>query len=85
MKIHLHIDRLILDGVPAEEPQVLRRAFEAELTRRLGDDGLARRFQARAAVPRVPGGNMRVTHRADAAQLGRQIARAVHHGIGGNR
>jgi hypothetical protein len=85
MKIHLHIDRLVLDGIPAGQPQVLQRTFEAELARKLGEDGLARQLHGPATVPRISGGNVRIAGKADSAQLGRQIAGAVHHGIGAKR
>lgn len=85
MKIHLHIERVQLDGVPAERPDLVRDALQTELARRLVESGLAPELHARTMVPRVSGGTMRVERMAHSAQIGRQIAAAVHRGIGGSR
>ncbi|HUH61504.1 MAG TPA: hypothetical protein VLZ50_00850 [Terracidiphilus sp.] len=82
MRIHLHIDRLRLDGVPVEQPHALRAALEAELKRKLAEGGLAAEFRAGTAVPRASGGAIGIERKSGAAQLGRQIAGAVYHGIG---
>lgn len=85
MKIHLHIERVQLDGVPAEQPDVVRGALQAELVRRLVESGIAPELRSRSMVPRVSGGTMRVGREAHSAQIGRQIAAAVHRGIGGSQ
>jgi hypothetical protein len=53
MKIHVTIDRLILEGltVPHGERQALQEAVAAELGRLLGEQGLAAGGLARGAVP----------------------------------
>jgi hypothetical protein len=88
MKITVHIERLVLDGLtvtPAERP-AMRVAVEKELTRLLARDGLSHQLRSAGALPRVTGGNLRLSQGNKPAQLGRQVARAVHSGIGnGNR
>ncbi len=83
MNIELHIERLILDGLPIERSQGphLQAAVEAELTRLLAS-GLSPELIAGGAVPSVPAGNISLAGQSSPAQLGRQIARAVHRGIG---
>ena len=84
MNINLHIERLVLDGVPVArggEPLV-RAAVEAELARLLAADGLAPSLLAGAALPHLRGGELQLAGASDSNQLGRQIARAVYGGIG---
>jgi len=85
MKIHLHIDRVLLDGIAVEQPHVLRSALEVELAGRLAEGGLAAEFRARTALPRAAGGAISVERKAGAAQLGRQIAGSVYRGIGNSQ
>lgn len=85
MRIRLHIERLVLDGVPAGQPQVLRRAIESELAHKLGETGLAQQFRAPVAIPRISGGHIQIGGNADTSRLGRQIADGVCRGIGGTR
>jgi hypothetical protein len=84
MKINLHIERLILDGLPVtslQGPQV-RAAVEAELARLLAADGLSHELRGGVAVPRVRAGAIQIGKENQPARLGQSIARAVHEGIG---
>jgi hypothetical protein len=84
MKITLHIERLILDGLPVtslQGPQV-RAAVEKELARLLGAHGLSHELRGGIALPRVNAGAIQFGKETRAAGLGRGIARAVHEGIG---
>lgn len=85
MKIHLHIERLVLDGLPVEQPQVLRRALEADLAGRFMEGGLSAELRAQRSARSVTGGAVRVEQRPDSARLGAQIAGAVYHGIGAKK
>ena len=62
MNIRIHIERLILDGLPITHSQgpLVQAAVEAELTRLFTENGLAESFRAGGAVPSI---------RADAIQL----------------
>ena len=84
MKINLHIERLVLDGLPVDSTKGgrVRAAVEKELARLLAAGGLSQHLGAGAAVPRLRGGNIKVTKGVQAGGLGRSIARAVHEGIG---
>lgn len=84
MNINLHIERLILDGVPVAQSQrpLLQAAIEAELANLLAADGLAPGLRAGGAVPQVRGSSIQLPGQASPSDLGRQIARAVYGGIG---
>lgn len=90
MNVHVHIERLVLDGLtlgPGDAGRV-RAAVEAELGRLLADGGVAPELRSGGALPGVttpsitlgppgaPGGP------AGALDSGREIARAVYRGIG---
>jgi len=84
MTINLHIDRLILDGLPMPHSQrpLLQAAVEAELTRLLTTDGLSPGLSAGGAIPHLPASSLQLPHDNSPAQLGRQIAQSVYGGIG---
>jgi len=84
MKINLHIERLVLEALPLERYQgaAVGAALEAELTRLLLADGLAAELRSGAAMPSVRAGAINITNDTNVTQLGSQIARAVHGGIG---
>lgn len=84
MNINLHIDRLVLDGiplVPGERP-LLQAAVEAELTRLLANGGLSDALQSGGALYSVQAGRIQLTNNGSPARLGEQIAGAVYGGIG---
>jgi hypothetical protein len=84
MKIALHIERLVLDGLPlgAAQGARLRRAVERELARLVASGGLPGVSQG-GAVARADAGAIRMRPRDDADALGRKIAQATYRGIGG--
>jgi hypothetical protein len=86
MNINIHIERLILDGLPITHSQrpLVQASVEAELARLLATDGLASRLQAGGALPNIPGGSIHLTSDGNPHKLGQQIAQAVYGGIGGN-
>jgi len=84
MKINLHIERLILEGLPLEKrqgPQV-QAAVERELTRLLTANGLAPELQSGGAVPRRPADGIQLANETHSTRLGQQIARSVYSGLG---
>lgn len=84
MNIHLHIERLILEDLPAGHAHGLhlRVAIEKELARLLATGGLRRELRDGAAVPSLRAGELQVAHEMPAARMGQGIARAIHEGIG---
>jgi hypothetical protein len=84
MNVTLHIEKLILDGLDVRpgDRQHLQAAVEAELTRLLGEGGIAAGLAEGGAVPAVRGGSIQTGGGGGAAGLGSQIAQAVYGGIG---
>jgi hypothetical protein len=84
MKINVHIERLILEGLPVSRhdgPRV-RAAVTAELERLIAARGISEELQRGGAVPAVRAGTLRSETRTTSSQLGTQIARAVYGGLG---
>lgn len=84
MKINLHIDRLVLDGLPIDHHHgpLVKAAVEAELSRLLTANGLANSLLTGGATPSVPAPGIEVSSDRNPAQLGQQIGRAIYGGIG---
>ena len=84
MNINIHIERLILDGLPITHSQrpVVQASVEAELARLLAADGLTSALQTGGAVPYMPGGSIQLARDGNPNTLGQQIAQAVYGGIG---
>ena len=83
MKISVHVERLVLEGLPVSvsERPLLQAAIEAELTRLLRNGGLADEFRAGSALTQVPAGAVRVGTESSPTELGTDIAHAVHRGL----
>jgi hypothetical protein len=83
MKINLHIERLVLDGIELEPHQRagLKAAVEAELAGLLQQNGIASGLQDGASLQAVRAGSISVGEQNEPAQLGRQIGQAIYGGI----
>jgi hypothetical protein len=77
MNVHLHIDRLILEGLPAEAShgELIRAAVEAELARLLASGRLN---LSSGAFARVPAPVVQVTSQSSSTELGQQVGRALY-------
>ncbi len=84
MNINVHIERLILDGLPvtARQGASVQAAVEAELTRLLAEGGLAADVQPGGALRSVLADDIRVTMGNHPTLLGQLIAQSVYSGIG---
>ncbi len=84
MNINLHIERLILDGLPleAKHRSTLQTEIETELARLLTKNTLAANRQTGGAVPSVHADDIQLTTQSNPAQLARQIAGSIYGGIG---
>jgi hypothetical protein len=82
--IRVHIERLVLENVPvgAGQHPVLQSAVERELGRLIAERGIGRELRGGGAIPSVRGGSAQFTSDKGARQMGTQIARAIHGGIG---
>lgn len=83
MNIHLHIERLVLDGVPVppEQRPHLQAAIESELSRLLSDGSINAELQAGASLHSIRAEQIRLSSDSPPAEIGRQIAGAVYGGI----
>jgi hypothetical protein len=87
VRISLHIESLVLDGVPLARGQqpCLQAAVIEALTRRLGDGAFAAQLAVGGGRDVVQAAPIRVGARPDARVLGTQIAASIHAGLGGER
>ncbi|MDT4331506.1 hypothetical protein ACQE3E_13815 [Methylomonas sp. MED-D] len=83
MNIHLHIERLVLDGVDlaGHSRGELQAGMTAELTRLLSEGGLATHLVGGGALPRLSTNAVQLTGN-NPTQIGQQIAQSVYRGIG---
>jgi hypothetical protein len=83
MSINLHIERLILEGLPASDTQrpLIGAAVETELVRLLATGGLGPSLQSSALWPSLPANAIQLIVN-EPAQVGQQIAQAIFKGIG---
>ena len=84
MNINLHIERLVLDGLPVSQRDrlQLQAAVEAELTRLLATGGLRSELLSGGAMRSLGAGEFQVSNNMSPRDLGNQIAHAVHSGVG---
>ena len=84
MKINLHIDCLVLDGVNLKPGQqhLVQANLETELSYLLTEQGVASGFVQNLAVPRVTTDGIQLSGDSNPAQLGQQIAQSVYRCIG---
>ncbi|MGL4611892.1 MAG: hypothetical protein ACRCYY_19810 [Trueperaceae bacterium] len=85
MNIELHIERLVLDGVPLSRVQAqhMQGMLEVELSRLLSEGGLAPQLLQGGAVPSLRGGE--IIGSESSRGLGQQVAQAVYGEVGGKR
>ncbi len=85
MNIHLHIDRLVLDGldIAPHQRHVLQAAVEAELSRLLGESGISTDFQRAGNPARILAPAFHMKSSPDAKVLGAQIGAGVYTAITG--
>jgi hypothetical protein len=83
MNIDLHIERLVLHGIdlPPDQHPLLQASLTAELTRLLGDGGLARHMADGVSRTRLSAGGIPLTEQSP-QQLGERIAQSIYGGLG---
>jgi len=84
MNINLHIERLILDGLPIDHGQdsIVKAAVETELACLLDENGVNPYFQSGGAFPNMPARTMHVGKEIHPNRLGKKIASSVYRSIG---
>lgn len=83
VNINLHIERLVLDGVPVGPGQAARvqAVVEAELARLLAADGLGPSLTSGGAMPYAQGDAIQLANDSNPTYLGTQIAQAAYGGL----
>ena len=83
MKINLHIERLVLDGMQIEpgHQEFLQATLQSELLNLIRDRGLGADVLAGGARPSVAASAIQLDSGYSSAQLGRQIAQSVYGGL----
>lgn len=84
MNVRLHVERLVLDGLPLAPGQapLVQAAVEAELARLFAAGGPAPGLASLGAVPALGAGGITLGEGAAPAEIGAQIAQAVYGGLG---
>lgn len=87
MNIRLHIERLVLEGLPVPPHQgaVVQAAMEMELGRLLSAGRLSPQVAAGTSFPVLQGGMIQMASLASPVGVGAQIAGAVYSGIGARK
>jgi len=82
--VELHIERLILDGVPigSGDAAIVQSVVEAELARLISAEGLSSSVLSGGAHSVLRGSTVRASAATGPREWGTQIARAVHSGLG---
>ncbi len=83
--IELHIDELILRGVPYAQRRRVVAAIEVELMRLLGEQGLPETLTHGGALPQIKLDEIGMTNEAKPQAIGTQIARQVYDNLTGNQ
>jgi len=83
MKIHVHIDRLILDGLPivGHSGPMIQDAVQAELIRLFAEGSVSTSLLAGGAIPSLRTATIQITPHSKPNALGHNIASAVHGGL----
>jgi hypothetical protein len=86
MNINLHIERLVLEGLPVAPSQsaLVQSLVERELARLLAQKGVSEQLQSGTSLQSVRAGDIQFGQGAGVQIIGRQIARAVHSHIRGS-
>jgi hypothetical protein len=87
MNVKVHIERLVLEGLPVgpQDGARVRAAVTAELEHLIGTQGVSTHLRSGGAVPELRAASMHLGERTTPRRLGRQIARAIYGGLGNPR
>jgi hypothetical protein len=80
-RIVLHIDRLVLNGFPADQRDGVVRGLEGEFGRLLAEPAMAQRLGTVGNVERVRTSDARIASDAAPRTAGTSVARAIVNGV----
>lgn len=83
MKIHVHIDRLVLDGLPVDRHSApaIQEAVQAELSRLFADSGASQSLLLGGAVSSLRTAAIQIASQSMPIAVGHKVANAVHGGL----
>ena len=76
--IRLHIENLVLHGIPVADRAAVGVAVQQELTRLLSERGLPSSLSSSVTGDVLHAGNIKIQANAAAGNVGMQIARSVY-------
>ncbi len=79
--IRVHIEELVLEGIPQSDRHRIGESLERELGRLLAGEVLPGVLRRGGAVPRIDAGSFEVAPGSKPDAVGAQIARAVYRGM----
>ncbi len=84
MNVKLHIDRLVLEGIPlsASQGAAVKAAMARELARLLRTHGIGGELQQSRMLSHIQAAGIDVRGSANHGALGRQIAQSVYRSVG---
>ena len=83
--INLHIDELVLRGLPGVQRDRIAAAVEVELQRLLDESGLPSSLEEGGRLPTVQVDNLRLPAGAKPAAIGTQVAGAIYSSLSGQK
>lgn len=81
-RVELHIERLILDGLPTINRAQLGVVIQQELSRLMLEGGVSAALVQSGNIAQLDGGAFQVAPGAGTQQIGMQIARALYGRLG---
>lgn len=79
--VHLHIERLVLDGLGPLDRAALGGAVQSELARLFTEGGAPPAVHRDARLPRLDGGHFDAAPGMGAEAVGKQVARCIYGGL----
>ncbi len=80
-RVHVHIDRLVLRGVPGGDQAALVEALNEELRQRFADPGVLEAVTTGGNRKRLQADKLRITPQQSVQRTGRQLARSIVRGF----
>lgn len=83
MKIHVHIERLVLDGLPVDRHSapMIQEAVQAEVKRLFADSGASQSLLSGGSVPSLRTAPVHFASQSQPEAVGHKVANAVHGGL----
>lgn len=79
--VNLHIDSLILEGIPERDRMNVAEAVRAELGRLLSEGGVPDGLLGGRIIPMLAGGTYSASPKSTPEATGASIAQAIHAGM----